>query len=203
MVYEKCEKCGHAGTPEDPCECPDTRKIHVDVTMTAEMKDLQRKLFEAEELAKAKDAEYIVANEALRAADEKARNWDNYVKTHPPAGKASLEPPKGGEEYASQVAMIDELYNRAYYKKEDYTPEQVKEAKTKISTLLESMVNGPSWAELGKRGAHEIMKHNLMECPECHATKVDVDVCPKCGYDPTEKKRVAKVRIYKGVKRED
>lgn len=198
-----CPRCGKGLSDSDPCTCDDTRKIHVEVSMKEELKKSMEESFALKEQLKEKEANLIMAMEAAESNAAKAKELDDFKKAHPPSGKAPFDASKDGEKYESQVAMIDELYNRAYYKKEDYTPEQVKEAKGKISTLLESMVNGPSWKELGQKGAHEIMKHNLMECPECHATKIDVDICPKCGYDPTERRKIAKVRIYKGVKRED
>lgn len=100
----------------------------------------------------------------------------------PPSGKATFTVPDGSETFANNVAMIDELYDRAYYHKDKYTPEQVSDAKRKIDTIFQSLISGPSWDAMKK--GEKIPLPKIMACPKCGTTIIGEleDKCAKCGF---------------------
>jgi len=100
-----------------------------------------------------------------------------------PSGKAPFTPPTNAEQFETDVEMLDELYDRAYYKKSQYTVQQQREAKEKIATLINTLIKSPSWMQL-KKGDRPPMP-NIISCPECHKTIVgDIPPkCPKCGFN--------------------
>lgn len=185
--YEPCKKCGHAGSPEDPCVCEEkTRKIHVDVSLTAEMKKALEENALLKQQLKDQEANAIMANEALEKAEDDASEWRNYKQTHPPSGRAPFYPPADTETFADRKQMVDVLYDRAYYHKENFTPEQISDAKRKLDELWRVVeTDSPSKRELKHGGS--VGSTSLMACPnkECGFTidTLKETKCPHCGYE--------------------
>jgi rubrerythrin len=103
-----------------------------------------------------------------------------------PSGKAPITPPlkEGGtDEFDNQRAMVDELYRRAYYAPQEYTKEEIVDAKKKIETLLRSMIEGKSWQQL--KGGQRLPAFKLMQCPKCSGTIVGEvpEKCPYCKFN--------------------
>jgi len=106
-----------------------------------------------------------------------------------PSGKAPITPPpsgEGGEGFETKRAMIDELYKRAYYFPQEYTKEQVEDAKKKIETLLRSMIGGKSWKQMQE--GERLPTFKIMECPKCRGTIIGEvpEKCPYCKFNFTK-----------------
>lgn len=103
-------------------------------------------------------------------------------KIPPPTGKAPFAPPTDAETFKDKVAMVDELYDRAYYHKDKYTPEQTADAKRKIDTLFQSLIKSPSWDAMRKGEIIPLPK--IMACPKCGVTIIGepADKCENCGF---------------------
>ena len=110
-------------------------------------------------------------------------------KKETPSGKASIVPPSSGEAgegFETKQAVVDELYKRAYYFPNQYTKEQVEDAKKKIETLLRSMITGKSWKQMQE--GERLPAFKMMECPKCHGTIVGEvpERCPYCKFNFTK-----------------
>ncbi len=119
---------------------------------------------------------------------EGAGAGDGGSKPPAPKGKAPFIPPTGAEQFEDKVAMVDELYRRAYYEPHLYTKEQVEEAKKKIDTLFQTLIGSKSWKQL-KEG-NEIPRHlvKMQACPKCGRTFIGElpPKCPTCGFNFTK-----------------
>jgi hypothetical protein len=108
------------------------------------------------------------------------------------AGKAMIGfTGQGGEQFESRTALIDSLYNKGYYHSKDFTAAEAAEAREKIDALFKTLIDSKSMQELKNRhGAlGEMMrKHTYGECPKCHSTLVDSNLCqnPECKYDASD-----------------
>ena len=129
---------------------------------------------------------------------EVARN-EKPTKQHDHAGKAMMTPPSSGEQYADNTQLIDELYRLAYSRDPDIDASTRKNARERIEKLIESMVTGESWRQLKQDGTRKIEQHKITECSQCHATLIDRSDCPRCGYNPFEKQKIVKTKIFSGA----
>jgi rubrerythrin len=112
-----------------------------------------------------------------------------------PHGKAPMFSAETGA--GSSTELLDDLYDKAYVNSSKYDKETVEDAKQKINTLWESLLSSRSWSQLREGGTHKIEQHKLSSCPQCGFTLVDRSDCPNCGYDPTQRTRVVKTRVFK------
>ena len=107
----------------------------------------------------------------------------------PPYGKSTFLPPTDGETYESKEAMIDALYEQAFYNPLA-TPEQKNTARDKINSLWKSFTVSKSLAQLHDQGINTITKP-VSECPNCHRTITPLTkanpTCPFCNYDVRNK----------------
>lgn len=111
---------------------------------------------------------------------------------HKPSGKAIIgySGNSGSETFDSKIVMVDELYKRAYYSPSEYTKEQVTDAKKKIETLLQTMVESPSFHKaFRERGnIQKLQEHSFEACPKCNFSILDSEYpCKNCGWDPRKK----------------
>lgn len=104
----------------------------------------------------------------------------------PPHGKSTFIPPSNAEQYGSYAELIDALYNTAYYSKNATADERL-EAKAKIETLFESLIEGRSWEQLKRSKAYNAIIKNVESCSSCGKTLINGTVC-SCGYNPYSKK---------------
>jgi rubrerythrin len=105
---------------------------------------------------------------------------------HAPYGKATLtSTATGGEQFNSKTEMLDKLYDVAYVNSSKYDKAQVAEAKQKIETLLTSLIESDSYAQLRDPQNLSMVEHKakIMACPKCGFTLLNTEVCPNCGED--------------------
>ena len=67
-------------------------------------------------------------------------------------GKPTFIMPEHSEQYESPTHMVNDLYDRAHYKKEDYTVKEQKEAQRKIDTLIGTLIASDSWGQMKMEG---------------------------------------------------
>jgi hypothetical protein len=141
-----------------------------------QISEIEKKLEDAKNVGLVKDMITMLASSIKEPPKTKP----------PPDGKASLtSPPSGedGETFENKVAMIDELYKRAYYASQEYTKEQVDDAKKKIETLLKSLISGKSWQQM--KDGQRLPAFKMIECPKCHGTILGEvpERCPYCKFN--------------------
>ena len=110
-------------------------------------------------------------------------------KKKEPTGKATITPPidnTGKEHFEDKVAMIDELYKRAYDHPELYTSQEVADAKFKIDTLFKTLIGSKSWSQL--KAGQNLPIQQIMSCPKCNRTFVGElpQKCPTCLFNFTK-----------------
>jgi len=134
---------------------------------------------------------------------EQARAEKQPEKQRPPTGKAPFLPPSSGS--ANYVELLDGIYEKLQNPSK-FTPEEVAEAEKQRTTLLKSMIEGPSWGEL-KASTKPVERHTFMTCPKCGATLQDTEKCDVCGEDwsrsATRNQKSARTWTYKHGKGEE
>jgi len=142
-----------------------------------QISDIEKKLEDPKNIGIVKDLITMLASSMETPATP--------PKKPDPSGKAPITPPpkEGGEGFESKRAVVDELYRRAYYFPQEYSKEEVEDAKKKIETLLRSMIGGKSWKQMQEGERLPVFK--MMECPKCRGTIVgDVpERCPYCKFN--------------------
>lgn len=109
-----------------------------------------------------------------------------------PEGKATitqLERRGDSKVYESPEALISDLYWKAYYARDNQvTVQERRDARDKITQLLNDMIGGKGWKEL-KEGVR-MPEGKISYCPKCYQVIVGVhEKCPHCGHDLQEKLR--------------
>jgi len=101
-------------------------------------------------------------------------------------GKSTFVPPENATKYASDRAMVDEIYRRIRNVGKKYTVQEVNEAKAKRDTLFKTLIGSKSWQQM--REGVTIGKHQRMACPKCQDTIIGKvpDKCGKCGFNFTK-----------------
>jgi len=146
-----------------------------------QISDIEKKLEDPKSVGIVKDLITMLASSTKETPPEK--------KKEIPSGKAPITPPpsgEAGEGFETKQAMVDELYRRAYYFPNQYTKEQVEDAKKKIETLLRSMIGGKSWKQMQE--GERLPAFKMMECPKCRGTIVGEvpEKCPYCHFNFTK-----------------
>lgn len=149
-----------------------------------QIKEIEEKIQTPAQLESVKGIIALLLSGIKPMKEEKGDKEEDKGKQPPVAGKAIIgfTPPTDAETFESKVAMIDELYNRAFYKSKEYTVEQVTDAKKKIDTLFQSLINSKSWTQMKQGKTLEIPQ--LLACPRCGATVIGEipEKCPKCNF---------------------
>lgn len=146
-----------------------------------QISDIEKKLEDPKSVGVIKDLITMLASNVKETPPDK--------KKETPSGKAPIIPPSSGEVgegFETKQAVVDELYKRAYYFPNQYTKEQVEDAKKKIETLLRSMITGKSWKQMQE--GERLPAFKMMECPKCHGTIVGEvpERCPYCKFNFTK-----------------
>jgi rubrerythrin len=102
----------------------------------------------------------------------------------PPKGKAPFLPPSSSG-HESTTQLLDDLYDKAYVSSSKYDKETVEDAKKKIQTLWNSLLEGDSYSQMRDPANLSMVEKRakLMSCPKCGYTLVNTEVCPNCGED--------------------
>ena len=139
-----------------------------------------------EKLESPKNLEIVKSLVSMMAAAIKEPEVTVDKGKKPPAGKSTFVPPPEAETFEDKVAMIDELYRRAYYQPQLYTKQQVEEAKAKIDTLFRTLIGSKSWKQL--REGQNIPPQQIMSCPKCGRTYIGElpSACGTCGFNFTK-----------------
>lgn len=124
--------------------------------------------------------------ESIKSEEEEKKALEEKAQKKAPTGKAPFIPQDtSAEQFESPVAMVDELYKRAYEQPHLYTKQQQEDAKKKIDGLFNSLINGKSWSQL--REGEKIPSHklNIQACPKCNRTFIGElpPKCPTCGFN--------------------
>lgn len=149
-----------------------------------QVKEIEDKIQTPTQLESVKGIIALLLSGAKADKERKEKEEEETKNKQPPAGKAPMgfTPSKDAETFESKVAMIDELYKRAYYTPKEYTMEQVADAKKKINTLFQTLINSKSWTQLKQGKTIEIPQ--FIACPRCGATVIGEipEKCEKCNF---------------------
>lgn len=147
-----------------------------------QIEEIQGKLTSPKEIDTVKTLVNILSTQANVEKEPKVDDKAAAGEKKPPAGKPVFKSPKGAKEYENIRAMVDSLYNTAYYNPEA-TVEEKDEALKKIDQLWDAFITGKSWKSL--REGKRFPTGQVSQCPRCGEVIMGTppDKCPKCGHN--------------------
>lgn len=179
-----CPTCG-----KNPCACGKS-KTTISVSLTEETRKALEEVALLKERLRDSEANQIAANEALATAEKIISDAEEkrkeYVKAHPPTGKATMSLEGGGdaETFKDKRELVDHLYDVGHFHSADHTKEEVAKARSQIDTLWQSYLDSPSRKTLMDEGIGALGRTHFMACPKCSYT-IDLlheNSCSHCGF---------------------